>query len=145
MLSFSNLSWGQEIAGVSETEEFMPAVVRITLQNATKGEYNIDTGKWEGGTEAETIYEGRARMAPIRWGVDAKESQVFNASTTVRMRVQIPQAANLTDVPRGTRVKVIEAPRAQHMVGATFVVTLDAQNSDNGARNLETEWNSDVG
>lgn len=147
MLNMMGKTRGQHIAEQSTREDNQLARVRIELKVSDKdrGTYNIDTGEYEGGKEPKVLYEGRARFAPIRWGVDSRNTHVFNSSTTTRLRFQLPYGSLPDDVPAGTRVWVIEAPYSPHMEGGCAVVTGDVMNDDNAARTLETEWNSDDG
>lgn len=138
-------AWGAEIADVSERPEYQSAVIRVTSADTDDtGYYDIGTGTWTGGKDPEVLFEGPARFAPIRWGVDARDTHLANASTTTRLRFQVPYAALQRDVPRGSLVEILAAPRAEHMVGETATVVGDIQNSSNASRSLETEWNSDV-
>lgn len=144
MIDFSK-DWGQEIAEISTRPEYQTGRVRITSSDIEdQGVYDIDTGEWSEGMGTVILYEGQARFVPIRWGVDARDTHLFNASTTTRLRVQVPESELPDEVPRGSLVTILEAPFAPHMVGATSVVVGGVQNSSNGSRNLETEWNSDL-
>lgn len=144
MIDFSK-DWGQEIAEISTRPEYQTAKVRITSSDIEdQGVYDIDTGEWSEGMATVVLYEGQARFVPIRWGVDARDTHIFNASTTTRLRVQVPESELQDEVPRGSLVTILEAPFAPHMVNATSVVVGGVQNSSNGSRNLETEWNSDL-
>lgn len=147
MIDFFSMSWGQEIAEISTQPEFQAVVVRVELKNpeGKSGEFNFETNEYEDFEEPVVLYEGPARFAPIRWGVDSRNTHIFNSSTTTRLRFQFPYGVMQQNVPAASRIWIVEAPRSPHMIGGTAVVTADVQNSDNGARTLETEWNSDDG
>lgn len=145
MLAFGS-DWGAEIADISERPEYQNCTVRISVSSeaGVKDEYDLETGEWTSSEVVEVLYEGRGRFAPIRWGVDARDTHIANASTTTRLRVQVPSGALQGVVPRGALVTILSAPFAPHMELETARVVGDIQNSSNGSRTLETEWNSDV-
>lgn len=146
--------YGAEIASESTRAEYQSGEVRVYLPADPKnrGKYNTNTGKFEGGAEPTVIYEGPARWAEIRWAVHSRDTHIFNASTTARFRVQLPfrdeiiamgYPKALEPVPHGAVVLITKAAKAPHMVGTSGRVTADVQNSNNGARTLETAWDND--
>ena len=145
MRPFGKFERGREVGEVSSRQEYQTGVVEVYLPStdASAGEYDIETGEWSGGTDPVLIYRGQARWVPIRWTVDARNTNVYNASSTGNVRVQIPQLAITTIVPRTSRIVVKEAPTSPQNVGRTFIVVSDLQNSDNGTRSFECEWNTD--
>ena len=144
MLDFSK-SWGQEIAEITSKAEFEPALVRvIDPDSGTTGYYDVDENEWVGGTDPEPLYEGRARFAPIRWGVEARDTHLFNSSTTTRIRFQFGDPSFPKDeLPSGTLIEVVEAPTSPSMEGRVAVVTNDLVGSSQATRTVETEYNHD--
>lgn len=145
MRAFGKFERGREIGEVSTLEEYQTGTVVIFFPSdlASTGEYNVDTNTWSGGSQPTPRYSGQARWAPIRWTVESRNTNIYNASSTGNIRVQIEQGALPVQVPRTSRIVVTECPTSPQSVGRTFIVVSDLQNSDNGSRSFECEWNTD--
>lgn len=129
--------WADEIAEVSELPEFQTAVIRIVNPNLIEREYDEDTATWTITGEG-VIYEGQARVIPVRWGVQSGGESQANATTLGAMRVQIPRTvASDIRVNKGFKVFVDESPHNLSLVNRIFAVTSDLQGSSSASRTFE--------
>lgn len=130
-------NWADEIAEVSELPEFQTAVIRIVNPNLIEREYDEDTATWTITGEG-VIYEGQARVIPVRWGVQSGGESQANATTLGAMRVQIPRTvASDIRVNKGFKVFVDESPHNLSLVNRIFAVTSDLQGSSSASRTFE--------
>lgn len=130
-------NWADEIAEISELPEFQTAKIRIVDPNLITRDYNEDTATWTI-TGDGVIYDGRARVIPVRWGVHSGGESQANATTLSAMRVQIPRTG-ATDirVNKGLKVFVDESPHNLSLVNRIFAVTSDLQGSSSASRTFE--------
>lgn len=135
--SFAVANWADEIADVSELPEFQTATIRIVNPNLIDSDYNEDTAQWEI-TGDGVIYNGQARVIPVRWGVQSGGESQANATTLSAMRVQIPRTT-ATDirVNKGFHVFVDASPYNLSLVNRMFTVTSDLQGSSSASRTFE--------
>lgn len=130
-------NWADEIAEVSELPEFQTAVIRIVNPNLIEREYDEDTATWTITGEG-VIYEGQARVIPVRWGIQSGGESQANATTLGAMRVQIPRTvASDIRVNKGFKVFVDESPHNLSLVNRIFAVTSDLQGSSSASRTFE--------
>lgn len=136
--SFSVANWADEIAEVSELPEFQTATIRIVDPSAvTPDDYDEDTATWniDG---VSVIYNGQARVIPVRWGVQSGGESQANATTLSAMRVQIPRTmATDIRVNKGFHVFVDASPYNLSLVNRMFTVTSDLQGSSSASRTFE--------
>lgn len=130
-------NWADEIAEVSELPEFQTAKIRIVDPNLISRIYNEDTATWTI-TGDGVIYNDRARIIPVRWGVHSGGESQANATTLSAMRVQIPRTlATDIRVNKGFKVFVDESPYNLSLVDRLFAVTSDLQGSSSASRTFE--------
>lgn len=135
--SFAVANWADEIADVSELPEFQTATIRIVNPNLIDSDYNEDTAQWDIIGDG-VIYNGQARVIPVRWGVQSGGESQANATTLSAMRVQIPRTT-ATDirVNKGFHVFVDASPYNLSLVNRMFTVTSDLQGSSSASRTFE--------
>lgn len=135
--SFATSDWTDPIAAVSESPEFMTATIRIENPNLVTKEYNEDTGQWTIVGDP-VIYNGRARIIPVRWGVQSGGESQANATTIAAIRVQIPRTA-ATDirVNKGFKVFTVTTPNNLSLQNRMFTVSNDLQGSSSASRTFE--------
>lgn len=134
MLTFSN--WTDEIAAISGSEEFQKATVRIwDPELIVKGEYDFETGAQEI-TDDGTVYEGRARVIPMRWNVNHEGSETANSSAWTAVLVQLPKGS-LLRVNRGVRMQVTACEDNPSLLSYLFTVNSDLQGSNAASRTFE--------
>lgn len=130
-------NWADEIAEVSELPEFQTAKIRIVDPNLITRDYDEETATWTI-TGDGVIYNDRARIIPVRWGVHSGGESQANATTLSAMRVQIPRTlATDIRVNKGFRVFVEESPYNLSLVDRMFSVTSDLQGSSSASRTFE--------
>lgn len=130
-------NWADEIAEVSELPEFQTAVIRIVNPNLIEREYDEDTATWTITGEG-VIYEGQARVIPVRRGIQSGGESQANATTLGAMRVQIPRTvASDIRVNKGFKVFVDESPHNLSLVNRILAVTSDLQGSSSASRTFE--------
>lgn len=130
-------NWADEIAEVSELPEFQTAKIRIVDPNLFTRDYDEDTATWTI-TGDGVIYDGQARVIPVRWGVHSGGESQANATTLSAIRVQIPRTT-ATDirVDKGFKVFVDESPHNLSLGDRMFAVTSDLQGSSSASRTFE--------
>jgi uncharacterized protein DUF6093 len=84
--------------------------------------YNPDNDSG-GYFENETVtYEGKARVQQISNGADIQNLQVFDPTSEVLMRVQVPLAANSGKITRGWQIRVIDGGNDGALTSAVLYV-----------------------
>lgn len=130
-------NWADEIAEVSESPEFQTAKIRIYDPNRVTRDYDEDTATWTIEGDG-VIYNDRARIIPVRWGVQSGGESQANATTLAAMRVQIPRTlATDIRVNKGFKVFVDESPHNLSLENRMFAVTSDLQGSSSASRTFE--------
>lgn len=130
-------NWADEIAEISELPEFQTAKIRIVDPNLITRGYDQETATWTI-TGDGVIYNDRARIIPVRWGVQSGGESQANATTLSAMRVQIPRTlATDIRVNKGFKVFVDESPYNLSLVDRLFAVTSDLQGSNSASRTFE--------
>ena len=159
-------NWADEIAAVTESEEYQTARIRIRDSSvvAVPPTYDPDTHTWSPGSGDSTVYVGRARIIGVRWGVFTGGESQANATTITGVRVQIPYGDDsdegygedeygdpgygIGDTPgrvkRGSKVFVEAAPDNPALVGLVFNVTSDFQGASAASRTFECALDQDV-
>lgn len=138
-------AWYDEIREISESPEFQTATIKILDRSLIEeGEYDSSTDTYIGGTsEADAIvYEGRARVIGVRWGVDRTETNLSNPQTLLPIRLQIPRDDFPGSVPRGAIVTITEAPN-EALVGRPMSITLDIHGSSAASRTFQCRLSGD--
>lgn len=133
------MTWTDAVRAISERPEFQTSVIRIEDPSlVTEGEYNVETGEYGPSTGDPVLYEGQARLIPVRDGSFLRGDEQANPTTLVPIRVQIPRDAS-TDIRirRGCKVFVVSAPDALHLTDRLFTISSDLQGSSAGARTFE--------
>lgn len=129
--------WADEIAEISELPEFQRAQIRIVNPNLITRDYDEETAVWTI-TGGGVIYEGRARIIPVRWGVHSGGESQANATTLAAMRVQVPRTVSSDiRVNKGFKVFVDESPANLSLENRVFAVTSDLQGSSSASRTFE--------
>lgn len=129
--------WTDEIAEDSESPEFQTAKIRIVDPNLITRDYDEDTATWTISGDG-VIYNDRARIIPVRWGVQSGGESQANATTLSAMRVQIPRTlATDIRVNKGFKVFVDESPHNLSLENRMFAVTSDLQGSSSASRTFE--------
>lgn len=160
--SFEADNWTKQIAAVSTRPEFQRATVRIEDHSLLSyGDYDVETGTQET-TGDPVVYEGQARLIPIRWGTFTGGESQSNATTLSAIRVQIPNALDAEGygddeytegqyatglagrVKRGCKIFVITSPRNPALEGLILTITSDVQGSSAAARTFEAALDADV-
>lgn len=130
-------NWADEIAEVSELPEFQTAKIRIVDPNLITRDYDEDTATWTISGDG-VIYNDRARIIPVRWGVQSGGESQANATTLAAMRVQIPRTlATDIRVNKSCKVFVDESPHNLSLENRMFAVTSDLQGSSSASRTFE--------
>ena len=141
-------AWHERIRDISESEEYMTAIIRIVDRSAeaedgddTDG-YDVKTNTWTEPTGDEIVYEGRARIISTRWGVDRNEDKLANPDTLLPVRVQVPRDELPGLVRKGSIVTVLEAPN-EAIVGRILSVSMDFHGSSAASRTIQCRMSGD--
>jgi hypothetical protein len=130
-------NWADAIAEVSERPEFQRASIRIAQPaepvDPDEDYYNPETGEFEY-PEDVNLYEGRARIMPIRESSD--DMGGINRTTVIGIRVQIPRADANFRIRRGIRIFVDASPDNPSLVSRVFTVSDDYQGSSAASRTV---------
>ena len=140
-------TWYDQIREVTETEEYQTATIKILDRGLMEmGEYDPKTDSYPDATSEEDaiIYEGRARLIGVRWGVDRTETNLSNPQTLLPIRVQIPRDELPGIVRKGSIVTVLEAPGNEAIVSRPMSVTLDFHGSSGASRTIQCRISGDV-
>lgn len=138
-LSFSN--WTDEIAEVSEL--FQNAEVALFSPSALSASYSWSTGEWTYEGDQEYLYEDKARVTPIRWGVNHEGEDVSNASTITAVQVQLPKDA-VGHIQRGVKMVVPSCNDNPALESVLFTLTSDLQGSNAASRTFEFSVDGDI-
>lgn len=168
MLKFKN-DWAADIARITTRPEFQNAKIRIEDPSLAEPVEN-EAGEWvyPEGSDA-VVYEGRARIIAVRWGVSTGGEGRSNADTETSIRVQLPRTypviapgygeapygwdpyAGGEDIPgtymrfrKGCVVYVTECEQNPVLTEFSFRVTSDMQGSSAASRTFEAALSSDV-
>lgn len=143
MRRFKGRTWTDEIAELSTRPEFQNSTIRV-LDPSVTGTYDIETGKWEYDEDENfVIYEGRARIRDVRWGVYSGGESQFNTKSISNIRVQVPKEA-MPHPPKGAPVEVLECSDNSGLVGTLFLVTDGFQGGAQASRTFEAAVDSDA-
>lgn len=139
-------NWADEIAEVTESEEYQTATVRIKDPSlaVTPAGYNEATATWTPSTGSQVIYEGRARIIGVRWGVFSGGESQANSTTLKSVRVQVPFSELPERVKRGCLVYIASSPDNLALEGLILKVTSDFQGSSAASRTFECGMDQDV-
>lgn len=147
MYSFeSEGEWSDRIARISTQPRFQKSVIRIEDQSTVDyGEYDTELGGYPEPTGVTVVYEGQARVIPIRWGTFTGGESQANATTLSAIRVQIPKTPETTvRIKRGCKIFVTDSPNNPAINGLIFTITSDMQGSSAAARTFEAALDADV-
>ena len=134
--------WTDEIAEISTLPEFQNSTIRI-LGVQEDPEYNIDTGEWEyPNGEPEPIWEGRARVKAVRWGVFYGGESQSNSKVVSSIRIQTPKNS-VGRLLKGTSVVVLSSDDNDDLPGHLFNITSGFQGSAQAARTFEAALDGD--
>lgn len=131
------MTWASEVQAISESPEFQTSRIRIIDPSLIEGgEYDVDTDTYAPITNAGEIYNGQARVIPLRDGNFSMNADQSNPTTLTAIRVQIPRTA-ATDIRlrRGVKVIVDYAP-ASHLTDRLFSVHDDLQGGTAASRSF---------
>ena len=143
MLSFSGKHWSEQIADITSRPEFQTATVRLEDPNRlTPGDLNEETWEYEYSGNP-VVYEGRARIIGVRWGVGSGGESQANAKTLKAIRVQFPPQA-VDRIRKGFALYVTECERNPVLTEYVFLATNDFQGSSAATRTVEFALDSDV-
>lgn len=134
--------WTDEIAEISTLPEFQNSRIRI-LGTQSDPEYDIITGEWvypDG--EPEPIWEGRARIKAVRWGVFYGGESQSNSKVVSSIRIQTPKNS-VGRLLKGTSVLVLESDDNDDLPGVLFNITSGFQGSAQAARTFEASLDGD--
>lgn len=133
-------SWTDEIFNETSKPEYQNARIRMVDTALIQSDYNFETGEWTV-TGDGLLYEGQARVKPVRWGTQTGGESQANASTINAVRVQIPTYTGR--VNKGIQVTVLSAPN-EALVERVFTITSDLQGSDIATRTFEASADIDA-
>lgn len=132
-MAYSFTNWAQTIADISTRPEFQNAHVVLYVP-AHGGEYDVDTGETTGGTEAELLYDGQARVVGVRY--HSQTEQGYNPSSLKGVRLQVNDSA-LGRVPSNTKAYFIDGGRNIQLLDYIFNVNSDFNSSQVAAYTFE--------
>lgn len=136
-------TWADEIAKITGSREFQTARVKITDPSAfDPDDYDVITGTHGNETEA-VVYEGQARVNPVRAPQENIPRYSTNVYTYRAIRVQLPQG-EVPDIKRGMRVFFVETPGNPALQGKMATVSSDNQGASAATRTLECNLDSDT-
>lgn len=144
MKSFKT-NWTDEIAEITTRSEFQNCTVRIERNEPdVQGEYDIDTGKWTYPSGADpVIYEGRARIQPIRWGVFAGGESQARSRVVTSITIQLPKNT-IGPTRLGYKLKVVSADDAEvYLKNQWYNITEGNQAGAQASRTLEASVDGD--
>lgn len=135
------MTWFEEIAEHSESPEFQTAEIDI-FYVSEKGKYDVDTDTYAPDV-IETPYSGRARIIPVRWGVNNQNVQQANPTNLKAYRFQIPTDGAPAVIRKGWKVRVKSTPRLPTLVNKVVTVTDDGQGASAASRTFECSVDMD--
>lgn len=139
---FGAINWADEIAEVTTDPEFQTATIRI-FRVKIAGEWDMETNI-RTGQVIETVYDGQARLVPVRWSTFQQAAASMNTRAEQSIRIQIPKDA-VSRALTGWMVEVTAAPRNPGLVGRTLKVQADFQGSSSAARTFDCAYDNDEG
>jgi len=158
-------NWAAEIEEETSKAEYQNAEIRIEdLSLLTRRDYDEVTGLWD--IEGDSrVYSGRARLIPVRWGVESGGESQANATTLSAVRIQIPRYGlsaafygeglygtgpfgysfgSAGRVRKGSRVIVVECHRNPALENLPFTITSDLQGSMSATRTFQAMLDGDA-
>lgn len=161
-------SWAEEISRESTKPEYQNATIRIVDPTLIESDYDIETGEWTLVGDGK-LYEGRARIIGVRWGVFSGGESQANSTTLSAVRIQIPRGEegqsegfgegyfgygpfggrsvteNFFRVKSGCKVFIDECDRNPVLESYILNITSDLQGSMSASRTFEAMLDGDVG
>lgn len=131
------MTWASEVQAISESPEFQTSRIRIIDPSLIEGgEYDVDTDTYTPITNDGEVYNGQARVIPLRDGNFSMNSDQANPTTLTAIRIQIPRTA-ATDIRlrRGVKIVVESAPSA-HLNNRLFSIHDDLQGGTAASRSF---------
>lgn len=160
--------WAQPIADETSKVEYQNARIQIIDPHFfVARDYDPDNNTWDVDPGAEGLrYDGRARVIPIRWGVNNGGESQANVTTLKAIRVQIPRfglaasvygqglygagpygyfGMTISDqrIHRGAIIQIIECPRNISLQGRILTINSDTQGSMSATRTFEAMLDED--
>ena len=141
-MAVSFKAWYDEIADVTESEEYQTCEVLVEdISNATRT-YDYENNKYTT-TGITEVYSGQARYIPIRAGVWSGGESQLNATTTRAGRIQLPVSERGVRVHSGVIVTFSSAPINGSLAGRTAKVTDDFQGATSATRTFTIFMDAD--
>lgn len=132
-MAYSFTNWPQTIANISTKPEFQNAHIVLYVPEHG-GEYDVDSGETTGGTEAELLYDGQARIVGIRQS--AESQQESNPTSLKGVRVQVNNRT-LGRVPNNAKAYFTDGGRNVQLLDYIFNVNSDFNSSQVAAYTFE--------
>ena len=136
-------TWADAIAEITTDVEFQNATIVIIDESLVTSTYNIDTGVTTV-TGDPRVYQGQARVKPMRAPVNREGSAVANSNAITSVRVQLPQMVDFsqTSTPeyrtkRGWKMLVLTAPKNLSLLDYWFSLEEGLQGASAASRTLE--------
>lgn len=115
--SIFNKAWQEELNRV--TEAWMPAKIQVFFQELGDAVYNTDTGEFTYPTAEKIIYDGKARVQPIRMARNVSN----NAADTIVQAVQFQVPDITLDNAVNYRVRVLECALNETLTSFHYTIT----------------------
>lgn len=132
MIDFSG--WAQEVEDVSTLPDFQNANITIYIPSHG-GSWDVGTNTETGGTPAQLIYRGPARVVGIRSG--SNDQQNFDPTVLKSVRVQVRRSGVTKRVPDGARAFFTNGGRNPQLTQYEFTVNSDFNSSQVAAYTFE--------
>lgn len=135
--------WVDSLAHVPEAG--MVGAILVTDPRGLDKVYDPDTDTWDYPT-APTVYEGKARVQPIR--SDVQRVRPGDSTNVLAIRFSVPVASVGTDIRPGMLVEVTSAPLNPSLLEYVFYVSegVDSTNpiekTFHAVTDLEATWDS---
>lgn len=142
-------TWTDEIADESTKPEYQNATVTLIDSSLVTGDYDPETGDYTVTGDPE-FWSGRARIMPMRWGVNRENSDFANSNTQTAVLVQFGKNEDFGGTPNTYRVKkgvgmrVDASPDNPSLETMYFTCTGESQGSNAAARTLEFSQDGDA-
>lgn len=143
MLDFKK-TWFEEIAEITESEEYQTCEVEIVDPTKVESEWDFEAKEYVDvilpGYE---VYTGRARLIPVRRGVNYEGATQHNSKVITAIRIQLPHKEAPIRLRKSFSARVTSAPHNPTLETYVFTLASDVHGSSAATRTLEFNLDGD--
>lgn len=144
MLTFDK-PWGEEISEVTNTPEYQSCTIQLWKPGV------LDTSAYDPSTnlpptsQATKVYDGPARIKPIRLGLNMANNDGLNPSTLRKVHIQFPHDAVFSVSPRsGFTAKVTASAEVPDLLTKIFTLKDTLFGSTKASNTFEFSYDGDA-